>query len=70
MFKKILLLISIVAVCAIAYCNTITVFKTGEYIDNERNVKVCVYSGLGKTYYSSVATFNLCPLQIQVCQKW
>lgn len=70
MFKKILLFVSIMSVIAIAYCNIITAFKSGEYIDNERNVKVCVYNGLGKTYFSSVATYNLCPMQIQVCQQW
>jgi len=70
MFKKILFIASIVAVFAFAYCNYITAYKTGEYVDSERNVKVCVYNGYGKTYYSSVGTYNLCPLQIQVCQQW
>lgn len=70
MFKKILFAVSIFTVLAIGYCNVITAYKTGEYIDSENNVKVCVYNGFGKTYYSAVGTYNLCPLQIQVCQKW
>lgn len=70
MFKKILSFTAFASIAAIAYCNMITAFKSGEYIDNERNVKVCVYNGLGKTYFSSVATFNMCPMQIQVCQQW
>lgn len=70
MFKKILLLVSVISVFVIAYCNTITAFKSGEYIDSENNVKVCVYNAFGKTYYSAVGTYNMCPMQIQVCQKW
>lgn len=44
MFKKIIFMVSIFAVLAISYCNVITAYKTGEYIDNEHNVKVCVYN--------------------------
>lgn len=69
MFRKILVFVSLVAVLAIAYCNRATAYKTGEYVDRERNVKVCVYSAYGKTYYSAVGTHNLCPLSIEVCTR-
>ena len=68
--KKIAIIASLMAICAYASCNVITAFKTGEYQDTERKVKVCVYNGLGKNYYYSVASYGICPVSIQTCQRF
>lgn len=70
MYKKVIAIVAFIAVLAVAYCNRATAYKTGEYIDNERGVKVCVYNAYGKTYYSAVGTYNLCPLTIEVCTRY
>lgn len=70
MKKKAIVVLLFLAAVAVAYCNRATAFKTGEYIDNERGVKVCVYSAFGKSYFSAVATYNICPLSIEVCQRY
>ena len=46
--KKILMAISLTAIAAFAWCNRTTAFKSGEYHDAQRNVKVCVYQAMGK----------------------
>lgn len=65
--KKIAIIGAISAVIASAYCAKATAFKSGEYIDAQRNVKVCVYNAFGKNYTYAVSTINLCPLTIEVC---
>lgn len=67
--KKIIFIFFAAVICA-ASCNVVTAFKTGEYVDSERNVKICVYETMGKNYFSSVATYGLCPLNIKVCQRF
>lgn len=69
MFKKILFILSLITITAFAYCNKVTAFKRGEYVDSERNVKVCVYEAFSKNYYYSVATYGMCPMSIDVCAK-
>ena len=46
--KKILMAITLTAITAFAWCNRTTAFKSGEYQDAQRNVKVCVYQAFGK----------------------
>lgn len=70
MAKKIIVAAAFVAACAFAYCNQVTAFHRGEYQDAERNVKVCVYEAFGKNYTYAVASYNVCPVSIQVCQSY
>ena len=65
--KKILIAITLTAIAAFAWCNRTTAFKSGEYHDVQRNVKVCVYQALGKNYTYAVASYNICPVTIEVC---
>lgn len=65
--KKIITIALLLASVLFAYCYQVTAFKTGEYRDSERNVKVCVYEAFGKNYFYSVATYGNCPLSIKVC---
>lgn len=65
--KKILMVITLTAIAAFAWCNRTTAFKSGEYHDAQRNVKVCVYQAMGKNYTYAVASYNICPVTIEVC---
>ena len=65
--KKILTIITLTVITAFAWCNRITAFKSGEYQDAQRNVKVCVYQAMGKNYTYTVASYNICPVSIEVC---
>ena len=65
--KKILMAITLTAITAFAWCNRTTAFKSCEYHDAQRNVKVCVYQALGKNYTYAVASYNICPVTIEVC---
>ncbi len=65
--KKILMTITLTAITAFAWCNRTTAFKSGENHDAQRNVKVCVYQALGKNYTYAVASYNICPVTIEVC---
>lgn len=65
--KKILIAITLTAIAAFAWCNRTTAFKSGEYHDAQRNVKVCVYQAMGKNYTYAVASYNICPVTIEVC---
>lgn len=69
MIKKISCGIGLTMALAFA-CNQVTAFHRGEYQDSKRNVKVCVYEAFGKNYTYAVATYNVCPVTIQVCQRW
>lgn len=59
-----------VAITTFAYCNEVTAFYRSSFIDDNRNVKVCVYEFAGKSYFHSVGTFNMCPQSIRVCQRF
>lgn len=63
----ILMAITLTAITAIALCNRTTAFKSGEYQDAQRNVKVCVYQAFGKNYTYAVASYGICPVTIEVC---
>lgn len=65
--KKILIALALTAIAAFAWCNRTTAFKSGEYHDAQRNVKVCVYQALGKNYTYAVASYSVCPVTIEVC---
>ena len=65
--KKLIISILAATVIAGAYCSKATAFKSGEYIDAQRNVKVCVYQAFGKNYTYAVATYNICPVSIEIC---
>ena len=65
--KKILMAITLTAITAFAWCNRTTAFKSGEYQDAQRNVKVCVYQAFGKNYTYAVASYSICPVTIEVC---
>lgn len=65
--KKILMAITLTAIAAFAMCNRTTAFKSGEYHDAQRNVKVCVYQAFGKNYTYAVASYSVCPVTIKVC---
>ena len=73
--KKILMAITLTAITActdsantaFARCNRTTAFKSGEYQDAQRNVKVCVYQAFGKNYTYAVASYGICPVSIEVC---
>lgn len=69
MAKKIIVAAAFVAACAFA-CNQVTAFHRGDYQDAERNVKVCVYEAMGKNYTYAVASYGVCPVTIQVCQRY
>ena len=65
--KKILMAITLTAITAFAWCNRTTAFKSGEYHDAQRNVRVCVCQALGTNYTYAVASYNICPVTIEVC---
>ena len=65
--KKILMAITLTAINEFAWCNRTTAFKSGEYHDAQRNVKVCVYQAMGKNYTYAVASYNICPVTIEAC---
>ena len=65
--KKILMAISLTAIAAFAWCNRTTAFKSGEYHDAQRNVRGCVYQAMGKNYTYAIASYNICPVTIEVC---
>lgn len=65
--KKILMAITLTAITVFAWCNRTTAFKSGEYQDAQRNVKVCVYQAFGKNYTYAVASYGICPVTIEVC---
>ena len=65
--KKILIALALTAIAAFAWCNRTTAFKSGEYHDAQRNVKVCVYQAFGKNYTYAVASYSVCPVTIEVC---
>lgn len=65
-----LFLVLALAVAGICYCNEVTGRKRGEFLDSERNVKVCVYEAYGKNYYLSIGSYNICPSTARFCQRW
>ena len=66
--KKIIGILAVAAAMAGAYCYQVTAYKSGEYQDRSRNVKVCVYNYGSQNYYYSVASYGMCPMSLQVCR--
>ena len=49
-----------------AYPSTVTAFKSGEEITG--NTKQCYYSFAGNTFTKTIASYEVCPMSVQVTQ--
>jgi len=60
--KKLILMLMIIS--ATASAATITAFKTGERVTG--STKQCYYQGNGAQYTTTIRSYELCPLTIEV----